>query len=764
MVIILSVKIIGEVVRHIFKNSDNNYRVFLVVDSSNNSYTLNGYLVNLDEGLTYEFICEEVYHAKYGTQYKVLSYQSVMDTSKEGIITYLSSNLFPGVGLIAAEKVYDALGEECLEIIEKDPNSLENIKGLSKTQKQVIYTKILENRVVEKIFVRLYQIGLSNKMVMKLYEKYHYETLDIIEKNPYQLIYDLEGIGFKKADELAMKLGFSVDNIERLKALLVFTMNNVCNQYGLTYLTSNQLLVSAYNYALTETNINIDDLINVLNEAVSDKRLIIENDRVYLPGIYYSEIRISKKINQILSMPKTKVKEDKIEVLLADFEKINSIVLSPEQRSAIITALTNRVSIVTGGPGTGKTTIIKAIVQLYCALNGFSPYDDEAVGRILLCAPTGKASKRITEQTLFRSSTIHKALGYNFENEFAFNSENLLPQRLIVIDEVSMIDTILAANLLDAIGVNANIVFVGDAFQLPSIAPGAILDDLINSKIIPTTYLKTIYRQGATSNIVTLADMVKEGVVDYNIFNKDNDLLYIPSNQNNILEKINELVKMHIDYGYMLDEDIQILAPMYKGVSGIDAINKSISDAFNTDYTFTVEAKDKIFKQKDKVIQLQNSSELKIMNGDIGKINNQLFMSVDGKERIVYDADFTETSVKLDQKDFDNLNLAYAISIHKSQGSEYRLVILPMFKSYSIMLKRKLIYTAITRAKEKLIIVGDIDAFYQGLLDIEKNRQTSLALRLNPATIRKRINNPDIPFDDLGEINMEGITPYSFMT
>lgn len=759
----MSITIKGEISRFIFENKENNYRIFTIKDKDNNYYTLNGYLVGLNQEFTYEFICEEVHHPKYGTQYKVLSYQNVLDTSKEGIINYLSSNLFPGVGLVCAEKVYETLGEDCLNIIENDPNSLEKVKGITINQRQVIYTKILENRVIEKIFVRLYQIGLTNKMVMKLYEKYSYETLDIIEANPYRLIYDLEGIGFKKADDLAMKLGFVVSHPERLKALLVFTMNNVCNQYGLTYLTSNQLITTAYNYALTETNIDINILSERLNEAVSDNRLIIENDRVYLPNIYNSEVRISKKINQILSMPKTKVKIDKINTLLNDFEQINQITLSPEQKEAILNALTNRISIVTGGPGTGKTTIIKAVVQLYCALNGLSPYDDEVVSKVLLCAPTGKASKRITEQTLLRASTIHKALGYNFESEFSFNKDNELPHRLIVVDEVSMIDTILAANLLDAIGLNAHIVFVGDAFQLPSIAPGAILDDLINSKAIKTTYLKTIYRQGATSNIVALADMVKDGNVDINIFNKDNDLVYIPINQNNVLDKINEIVDVHIKHGYSLEDDIQILAPMYKGVSGIDAINRSISDKFNINYSYQVETKDKIFRENDKVIQLVNSSELKIMNGDIGRLNQQIFTIVDDKEKVVYDADFTETSVKLDKKDFDNLNLAYAVSIHKSQGSEYKLVILPMFKSYSIMLKRKLIYTAITRAKQKLIIIGDLNAFYQGLYEIEKNRQTSLATRLNPYGNRKKINDPDIPFDDLGEINMEGITPYSFM-
>ena len=446
----MSIQIKGEVMRIIFANSDNNYRIFTLLDKEKNTHTLCGYIPKLEEGLNYEFECEETYHARYGNQYKVLSYQSVMDHSKEGIITYLSSNLFPGVGLICAERVYDALGENCLEIIEKDPNSLDKVKGITKNQKETIYLKILENRIIEHTFVRLYQMGLSSKMVMDLYEKYHENTMDIIEENPYQLIYDLDGIGFKKADELAMKLNFPLDHKERLKALLVYTMRNVSSQYGLTYMTVDQLVTTAYNYALTKTNISVDILRRYLNETISDKRLIVENERLYLPIIYNSEIKISSKINKMLSLPTKKINKNSLDSLLADFERINEITFSSEQKEAIIKALSNKVSIVTGGPGTGKTTIIKAIITLYAALSGYSLYDDEAFYKILLCAPTGKASKRITEQTLFKSSTIHKALGYSFEGEFTFDFENPLPHQLIIVDEVSMIDTILASHLMDA--------------------------------------------------------------------------------------------------------------------------------------------------------------------------------------------------------------------------------------------------------------------------------------------------------------------------
>ena len=288
-------------------------------------------------------------------------------------------------------------------------------------------------------------------------------------------------------------------------------------------------------------------------------------------------------------------------------------------------------------------------------MNGYNLYDDEGFYKILLCAPTGKASKRITEQTLFKASTIHKALGYSFDGEFTFDKDNPLPHQLIVVDEVSMIDTILASHLLDAVSVNATIVFVGDVFQLPSIAPGAVLKDLIDSNAIPTTYLKTIYRQGAGSNIIKLSDMVKEGKVDINIFNKDTDLTYIKSFGNNTLDDVNQIILDNINCGYDLYDDIEVLAPMYKGVCGIDALNRSISDNFNLDYSYAFEHKDKIFKENDKVIQLINSSELQILNGDIGTLGEQLYINIEEKEKLVYAVSFTEKRVKLQQKEFEIL-------------------------------------------------------------------------------------------------------------
>lgn len=756
--------ICGQVETIVFSSKENNYYIFKVVDEENNRFTLCGYLPQLELDLTYDFTVEEVNHKKYGLQYNVLAYQVRKEYSKAGIVNYLSSNLFPGVGLITAEAIYDALGDNALELIENDPSILDKIERINQNQKKIIYERLNANRILEELYVKLYQFGLTSKMILKLYELYGDTTLLVIEENPYRLIYDLEGVGFKKADELAMKLGFSLDNLERLKALLVYTMLNISSKNGLTYLTLEQLLNSSYNYGLKESNIDISILEKSLNEAINSNLLVCDNNRIYLPSIYYSEVRIGQKISQMLDIKVNKYNKKLFDSLILEFEKINSIKFADLQKEAIINALENRVSIITGGPGTGKTTIIKAIIQIYAGLHGINIYDDEIISKILLCAPTGKAAKRMSEKTNFFASTIHRALGYNFENEFAFNSSNLLPQHLIIIDETSMIDTILAYRLLDAVSINAQIVFVGDAFQLPSILPGAILKDLIESKSIKTTYLQTIYRQEEGSNIIRLAEDVKDGNVDVTLFNKENDLTFIPANNLDIEDKIISLIKKLNDEGFTLDEDIEVLIPIYKGICGIDRINRLISDNFNLNYEYSISKKDKIFKENDKVIQLTNSKELEIMNGDIGFLGKKKMMLVDDKDKDVFETYFVDRKVKLLEADFENLNLAYAISIHKAQGSEFPIVILPMLFSYSVMLKRKLIYTAITRAKSRLYIIGDYNAFLKGLNEIELNRQTSLLLRINHQNeVKVFINDPEIPFDYLGEYDMEGISPYSFM-
>lgn len=754
--------ITGEINNIIFENKENNYYILNVIDEAGERYTICGYLLKPELDITYDFTVREVNHPKYGLQYQVLSYQMHHEKSREGIISYLSSNLFPKVGLVSAMAIYEKLGDTALEDIEANPDVLDSI--VSQTQKAIIYQKLLENRAVEKLFVALYDYGLTSKMILKLYEKYHDKTLTVIKENPYQLIYDLDGFGFKKADDLAFKLGFMPDNIERLKALLIFTLLQTAQSYGLTYLTVEQLFNSSYQFGLKNTNLDLNVLEPALEAVVKSGRIVKIMDRVYLREFNEAEANIARRLKLIKDNTQPTYKKNLFTSLLDDFQSINQITFSSDQIDAIINALNNRVSIITGGPGTGKTTIIKAIIAIYAGLHGYDLFSDSIVSKILLCAPTGKASKRMSEKTNFTAKTIHKALGYNFENEFSFNEDNLLPQHLIVIDEASMIDTFLASHLLSAISVNAQVIFVGDVFQLPSVAPGAFLRDLIASNAFKTTYLKTIYRQEAGSNIIKLAELTKNGFFDENLFKLGSDIEYIYASNLNLVDKALEVIKDLIANGESLRDDIMVLAPMYKGIVGIDNLNQAISKTFNTSYRYEINRKGLVFRENDKVIELTNSKDYEIMNGDLGYLGEKLLAIVNDKEKEVYKVDFDYHTVKLTEPDFENLNLAYAISVHKSQGSEFKTVILPMSYSYGIMLKRKLLYTAITRAKEKLIIIGDLNAFKKGLEGIEANRQTSLTLRLLDDTNEIiKINDAEIPFDTLGEYDMEGITPYTFM-
>lgn len=756
-------QITGKIITYIYQNTENGYKVFIVMDEEKNRYTLTGYTGNLDSSLVYQFEVKEVYHKKYDLQYQIESYKLMMDSSKDSIISYLSSSLFSGVGLIAATNIYEALGERALELIASDKGVLDNVPRLTEKQKDIIYLTIRSNLVFENIYVELYKIGLSNQMIHHLYEKYQETTLDIIYENPYRLIYDIDNIGFITADNLALKLGFPYDHIERLKALLIYTFNNLSNRYGLTYLTKDQLLNSAYNYLLKGSNITYQTLEEALDASIDENKIIFDNDKYYLPYLFFDEVSIASKINKILENKVKKYDLEMLEELLNDFEEMEDISLEDLQKEAIIEGINNNISIITGGPGTGKTTIIKAIIYLYASLNGKGIYDEDMEYKVLLCAPTGKASKRINEQTKFKAMTIHRALGYNYENEFEYDENNLLNYKLTIVDESSMIDNNLASHLLKALKEDVKLIFVGDSFQLPSIAPGAFFKDLIDSGKIKTTFLKTIFRQRENSNIIKLSEMVRLGDVDSNIFGS-NDLKYYECKKLETLDIVNSIIKEEIKNGYDLITDIEVLAPIYKTEAGIDNLNRAISNHFNQDYSFEIKRNENLFRENDKVIYLVNSKEYELMNGDIGVIIDKTYGISSGKEKELYIIDFDNKMKKLSLNDFDDLRLAYATSIHKAQGSEYPIVILVLNDNFKGMLKRKLLYTAISRAKVRLYIVGDIKMLYYGLDFMEQERQTSLLERIKVLKRKRiKIEDKDIPFDDLGEDNMDGITPYSFM-
>lgn len=760
-------KITGYYKATIFEAKDNNYRINVIYEeTTGDEKIVCGYFPALNREVLYEISGDYINHHKYGRQLQVKSVKQLVTKTLDGIVEYLSSSLFSGVGSKYALEVYETLGKNCLELIIENPAVLNKTKLPQKIQ-TVIYEGIKKNKSVEELFVKLYDIGLSNKMIMKLYEKYELKTLDVIFEDPYKLIYELEGFGFKKADELALSLGFDELCVSRIEALLMFTLFNLTENYGMTYLTEDSLINTAIKYAFSYT-VDTEIFKKCLYNLKSKRKIAIDDDRVYLFSIFEAENSFSSIVKNINNQTiDKKYNKDKIFKSIEDYEESNDIRFSTDQIEAIINSLCSNISIITGGPGTGKTTIIKAIIEIYSLINGYATYDDKAYRDIILCAPTGKAAKRLREKTNFQAETIHRTLGYDINKEYTFNSSNHLPYKFIIIDEVSMIDITLAKNLFEAFKTDVKVIFVGDHNQLPSIACGDVLADLIASNIISISNLINIYRQEENSGIIKLASMVKNGAIEPYIFEDCDDLHFINSPDNLIIEYTTKLIQKAINLGYDLHEDISVLAPMYKGTNGIDSLNQAISSKFNTEYDFEINYKNKKFKQNDKVIQLSNSRELDIYNGDIGLINNKMLVNVSDKQVEKYSVVFDQRSVKLEITDFDNLNLAYATSIHKSQGSEYKIVIMPMTKSFNIMLKRKLIYTALTRAKEKLFIIGDFSALTLGVSRVEEKRQTSLIERLRNEQIKREvrtIKDPEIPFDELGERNMENITPYTFMT
>ncbi len=754
--------VVGYISNYIYTSNDSLYKVCKLITMDDDELIIVGSFPALEDGLNYEFVGEMKEHPKYGTQFFVESYAKSNSFTKEGLIHYLSSERFYGIGPKLASNIVEELGLDCINIILEDINKLDLVHGMTKGKKDVIYNTLKDNYASEQVFVRLYGFGLSAKMIHRLYEAYGDKAANKIEEDPYCLIYEVEGFGFKKSDSLALNLGFSEDDIKRIKAAILYTLNVVCYQQGFTFLTHEQLINSAKGLLNNNPNINDSVYSDAINDLKNDNRLIVENEHYYEPTLHKAECKLSEKI---LKMSKSKAKlfkEDKIKNCVNEVEELINISYTPLQKEAIISALANKLSIITGGPGTGKSTILKGILNSYARLNDISTSDDEMSYKVLLVAPTGRAAKRMTEATQFKASTIHKALGYNYEGGFTYNEHSLLSYSLVIIDEASMLDVLLAQSLFSALPNSCSVILVGDANQLPSVGPGNVLADLMATDIFKTTALNQIMRQAKDSDIVTLSHMILNEKVSYNIFSKRKEIFYYNYDTKDIIDGIYKILDNFISSGGDIYSSIQILAPMYAGAAGIDAINNAIQSKYNLETEKFIKRDLALFKKGDKVLQLKNDSELDIMNGDIGKIID--IVKHDDKDAMLID--FDGRVVTYYANNIDNLKLAYAISIHKAQGSEFDNVILPVLPSYQIMLKKKIIYTAVTRAKRKLIVLGKLESIEKAIHQSDYKRQTSLYSRLElepKLDFGEKIFDSSIPFDTLGEYDMEGITPYSFM-
>lgn len=725
----------GSISRYLFYNEENSYSVIKIkiVDTDEIELThyeptiiVCGFFPKLDNFTNYRFHGSITHHNKYGMQYNATSFERIVDNTYMGLVDYLSSDLFKGIGKKTAERIVDKLGLSALDLIADDKHVLDDIPRINQDLRDSIYLQIVEHRDMEQTLVWLYSFDISPKMALKIYSVYGNSTIQTIKENPYVLMDEVEGIGFRRADEIGLKVGFAYDSYLRIQAVIYYLMNEFMNKYGDTYIEKDRLVEYTLKY-LNNDQFEIDPelIVNRLSALIESGRIIQKDDVLSLAYLYRSEQFIAKKVLDFDDS--IRWNQQDLYAYIDDFERLNDIQYTKAQKQAIITALINQMVIITGGPGTGKTTVIKGIVDIFAMLNNQRKDSD----LIALAAPTGKAAKRLSFATDLEAKTIHKLLEYDYEGHFNINEDNPLSQKLIIIDEVSMMDCLLAKRLFESVQGSAQIVLVGDANQLPSVGPGDVLHDLIRSDLFSVVKLDIIHRQAENSNIISLAYDILNQEIDRSIFDHYIDRDFIRVSDGLIADKILSEVKRLIHMGYDLWEDIQVLIPIYKGQVGIDRVNDLIQANFNANNKeFKVTYKDKTFFYNDKVMQLVNQPEDNVMNGDQGVVSG----ITENDELIV---DFSGNFVKYNLKDLDNLTLAYAISIHKSQGSEYKCVILPMVRAYTIMLKRKLLYTAVTRAKEKLLLIGDFDVYKRGVLGQDQPRNTLLNVFLQEEINRK---------------------------
>lgn len=726
--------------------------------------TVTGYMVKPVRGEEIRFFGTFKEHPRYGRQYVVKSYEKMESISIAGLVEYLASDLFNGVGIKTATNIVAKLGKDAINKIMNDKEVLRTVPKLSDKLIDILYDGIVENKSAEHTLIKLYGYDISPKMAMKIFHQYGQETMAIIEQNPYQLMMDIDGIGFERADIIAKKLDFDDHHPLRIKAMIVYLYQYMGTNYGHTYLTRNQLLEYLEN-ALSKSQVVIplEEIETYLNELLKENVFHEEDSLISLKQVHYARSNIAKKIVELLDVKQEQINNEDVDNYIEFFEKRCDIEYTKTQKKAIKDVIGHQLFVLTGGPGTGKTTVIKGIIDVFTQYYDIPIIPSSLQSDIRLVAPTGRAAKRMSEVTGLYAETIHRFLGYGFDGKFMHDKENLVSAKLIIIDEASMVDVYLASQLFQSIPNDTKVVVVGDKDQLPSVGPGQVLFDLLSVERIPKVMLNQIFRQAKNSHIVDLAYHINESIIPEDLMSVYDDRLYVAEEVHSFHNRLIKSLDYLISEGYNLYDDIQVLIPMYRGSTGIDQVNALIQKTYNTENGLTIEHNGRIFKTGDKVIQLTNQAEDQIMNGDQG-----IIVGVTNEKKVIVEFDGREITYNIG--DLINLKHAYAISIHKSQGSEYKVVVLPVFRNYKIMLNKKLLYTAVTRAKEKLIVMGDTEAFRFGVKQHGQERQSLLkdviegSFELETPILNEiYINDPAIPFDTLGEEFGEELSPYDFL-
>ncbi len=731
----------GYVSHIIFRNAENGYTVFELESDKGEEETCIGNFPFINEG---EYICvrgEMINHPIYMEQLKVSSYEVQEPEDTVAILRYLSSGAIAGVRGGLAKRIVDRFGDDTFAVIEREPERLAEVKGISEKKARAIAVQFEEKREMRGAMIFLQEYGISNQLAVKIYNTYKTALYDIVRDHPYKLAEDIQGVGFKIADDIARRSGYAMDSAERIRAGILYVLNEGTRE-GYVYMPERLLLQEA----VAKLGVMMEQILAVLDQMVSDKTVIAGSDReIYLPSLYYSEMNCARMLLD-LHVPMGR-RDESYDSTIEALEAKEGITLDDQQRTAVREALQNGLLVITGGPGTGKTTTINMIIR--CLM-------EEGLS-ILLAAPTGRAAKRMSEATGYEAQTIHRLLEYSGgqpgddthdgpdEASFGRNEWNPLETDVVIIDEMSMVDIFLFQSLLKAVAVGTRLILVGDVNQLPSVGPGNVLKDIIASHCFNVVKLSHIFRQAAESDIIVNAHRIHDGE-EISLDNKSRDFFCLKRDDSHgVLEVMLWLVRDKMPgYTDCTPFDVQVLTPMKKGELGVYRCNEVLQRYLNPESPDKnqIQHHDMVFREGDKVMQTKNNYQIKwqirgyqgmmveegtgVFNGDCGIIteidnfNKELTVRYEDAKYVTYP-----------QGNMDELELAYAITIHKSQGSEYPAVVLPLLTGPRPLMNRNILYTAVTRGKKCVTIVGDPDTVREMIKNkSEQKRYSSLRQRI----------------------------------